>query len=142
MPRTRRLTSMLLVAYAVAGLTGCDGGSGPSAMPQVVEGTLVIRPRSIAAFSFWVEREGTLSSVVSWSYFLNDINTGLLRGSCTSDQVASDEEGCRVADALAFDDTSRRPSVFDALVTPGRHTLLMVNRGFSADTCFYRLEIN
>ena len=142
MPRMQRLTSMLVVAYAVAGLTGCDGGTGPSAMPQVVEGNIILPAISLTAVSFQIDRQGTLSSVVNWNNFFNDIDSGLLQGTCTPTQVQADEAGCRVEDALGFDNTSRRPSVFDALVTPGRHTLLLYNFGFSADTCFYRLEIN
>ena len=135
MPRMQRLTSMLVVAYAVAGLTGCDGGIEP-------KGDQMIRAISLTAVSFQIDRQGTLSSVVNWNNFFNDIDSGLLQGTCTPTQVQADEAGCRVEDALGFDNTSRRPSVFDALVTPGRHTLLLYNFGFSADTCFYRLEIN
>ena len=143
MPRTQRLTSMLVVAYAVAGLTGCDGGTGPSAMPQVEQGSHFLPATSLTAVFFKIERQGTLTSVVSWNNFFNDIDSGLLRGTCTPDQVQADVAGCRVEeDTLGFDGTTRNPSRFDAPVTPGVHTLLLYNFGIRADRAFYRLEIN
>lgn len=142
MRRMQRTTSMLVVISVAAGLAGCDSGVSPSAMPAVVEGSIVVPGISLTTVSVRIEREGTLEGSVNWNNFFNDIDSGLLQGTCTPRQVQADLAGCRVDDALAFDDTSRRPSRFDTPVTPGDYTLLLFNFGISADTCFYRLEIN
>ncbi len=83
MPRTQTLTSMLVVAYAVAGLTGCDGdnGVGPSGMPLVLEGTGAIPAFSIAVVLVpIIDRQGELFALVDWNNFLNDMDSMLLRG--------------------------------------------------------------
>ena len=50
--------------------------------------------------------------------------------------------GCREVDALAFDSSLDRPSVVAAPVTPGAHTVVLLNLGPEADTLSYRIEIN
>jgi hypothetical protein len=142
MPRTQRLISKLVVACAVAGLIGCGGGTGPSDMTEVVEGNAVIPALSLTVVPIQIGRQGNLSSVITWNNFFNDIDSGLLRGTCTAPEVSANAAGCNVEAALGFDDTNRSPSRFDASVTPGAYSLLIYNFGFSADTAFYRLEIN
>ena len=144
MPRTQTLTSMLVVAYAVAGLTGCDGdnGVGPSSMPLVLEGTRAIPAFSIAVVLVPIDRQGELFALVDWNNFLNDMDSMLLRGNCTPTQVRDGAAGCRNEDALGFDRSFSRPAFFDARVTPGAHTLVVTNFGRTDDTFFYRLDLN
>ena len=125
MTRIRSLTSMLLVVGAVVGLTGCDGdnGTAPSSMPQIVEGTVAIEAFGGTVVAFQVNREGTLSSRVDWNNANNDIDSGLVRGTCTEAQILTDAEGCREEDALVIDESLDKPSVFTAPVTPGPYTL-------------------
>ena len=80
MHRLRRVSLILGVAYAAAGLAGCGGDSGtaPSGTPQVVEGTVNLPPLNLDAISFRINRGGVLSSRVDWNDPTNDIDTGLL----------------------------------------------------------------
>jgi hypothetical protein len=140
MPRTQRLTALLVAAFAVAGLVGCDSGTSPSST-ELVEGNVTIPGFSLTVVPVQITRQGTLTGVISWSNFFNDVDSGILRGTCTSNAVQADVAGCRVEEALAFDDTSRRPSEFEASVTPGAHSLMIFNFGGSADNASYRLQI-
>ncbi len=155
MTRTQRLTLMLVAAYAVVGLAGCGGDSGmtpspmpqvsgmtPSPMPQVIEGTVAIPAIDLAVVSIQIDRQGTLSSSVDWTNANNDIDSGLVPGTCTVIQILSDAPGCAEADILAFEESQSKPSVFTASVAPGAHTLALFNLGPEADTVSYRLEIN
>ncbi len=144
MTRMQSLVSMLVVVYAVVGLAGCDGDSGmsPSPMPQVIEGSIDLPPQFFDAFSFQINRDGTFSSNVNWGDVGNDINTALVRGLCTADQVIAEADGCREEDALDSDDSLDKPSVLTAQVTAGTHTVVMFNLGPGADTLIYRFEIN
>ena len=81
MPRTQRLTSMLVGACAVAGLAGCGSDSliAPDAVPvQVFQSTLNIPASSVAVVVFQVDQAGVVRSVVDWNNFLNDIDTAIL----------------------------------------------------------------
>ncbi len=143
MPRMHNLTSIVLAAYAVASLAGCsnDNPFDPDAVPlQVIEGTLALPTRSVRAIAIQINQPGTLRAVIDWNNVFNDIDSGLLLGTCTSTQVVEDAAGCRPGDALVFDAGQLKPSSFDTRVTPGAHTLIVFNFG-SADVSFYRLEV-
>ena len=144
MTRIRSLASILLVVGAVVGLTGCDGDSGmaPSSMPQVVEGTIDLQPVTFDVISIQVTRDGTFSSNVNWTDANNDIDSALVRGTCTVDQINAEAAGCREEDILALEESLAKPSVFTAQVTAGTHTVALFNLGPGADTLTYRFEIN
>ncbi len=135
---------MLVVVCAVGGLAGCDGDSGmsPSSMPQVIEGTIDLPPLTFDAISLQINRDGTFSSNVNWNEATNNIDSGILEGTCTKDQLEGEVEGCAPEDALAFDDSLDKPSVFTAPVTAGAHTVVLIHLGRGADTLTYRFEIN
>ena len=142
MTKTHSLTSMLVVVYAVVGLAGCDSATAPSSMPQVVEGTLDLQPVTFDVITIQVNRDGTFSSNVNWNDANNDIDSALVRGTCTVDQINAEAEGCRQEDTLALEDSLAKPSVFTAQVTAGTHTVGLFNLGPGADTLSYRFEIN
>lgn len=144
MHRLRRVSLILGVAYAAAGLAGCGGDSGtaPSGTPQVVEGTVNLPPLNLDAISFQINRGGVLSSRVDWNDPTNDIDTGLLPSTCTANQIVTDAAGCAEEDAVAFEDSLSKPSQFTAPVTPGAYTVVLFNLGPGADTVSYRFEVN
>ena len=133
----------ILATMCVLGVVGCDSDSPttPSPMPQVIEGTVNVSAVDIVVVSITVNRSGTLSSSVDWNSAANDVDSGLLPGTCSADQIALDAPGCTEADALAFDDSLNKPSTFTAAVAPGVHSLVLFNLGFEAETVSYRLEI-
>ena len=142
MSRIRSLTSMLAVTCALAGL-GCGGTlMEPSGMGLIAQGNVALQAGSFAAVPVQVNRSGTLTSIVNWNDFFNDIDTWLLRGTCMPAQVAADEVGCRRQDTLAVDDSQRRPSVLTASVTPGAHTLVLFHFGSITDIVTYSIEVN
>ena len=111
-------------------------------MPQVIEGTIDLPPLTFDAISLQINRDGTFSSHVQWNSPSNDIDSGILEGTCTADQVEAEAAGCAEEDALAFDDSLDKPSVFTAPVSAGAHTVVLINFGPGADTLTYRFEIN
>ena len=154
MLRTQSLTSMLVVACAIAGTATCgsDSAISPDAVPlQIFEGTLNIRASSVAIVPFQIDQLGTVRSRVDWNNFLNDIDTAILQGTCTADQiVAGTTPGCPSHDALAMgtatalgfdDDQVRKPSFLETPVTAGAHTLVVWNFSmFQNEVFFYRIE--
>ena len=145
MTRIQSLTSMLVVVCAVGGLAGCDGDSGmsPSPMPRVIEGTIDLEPSTVAVIPVQVTGdEGRFSSHVQWNSPSNDIDSGILEGTCSGDQIEAGAAGCAEEDALGFDGSLDKPSVFTAPVTAGAHTVVLINLGPGADTLTYRFEIN
>ena len=155
MLRTQTLTSMLVVACAIAGTAGCDGDSAfdPDAVVlQSFEGTLNIPASSVAVVAIQVDQTGTLRSVVDWNNFINDLDSALLQGTCTANQIIlGTTPGCpnhdalvqETATALGFDDDRvRKPSTFDTPITPGAYTLVVWNFSmFQNEVFFYRLEV-
>ena len=133
--------AILLATVAVVGV-GCGGGSptAPSNVPSAVQGTVALAVFQFAVVHFSVDRAGTLSSRVDWSNANNDIDTALLRGRCTVDQVLGETQGCNEAAAIASDDSFSKPSVFSPAVQSGDHTLIIFNWGPGADTSSYRIE--
>ena len=149
MPRAQSLTSMLVVACAVAGFAGCGGDSGtsPDAVPvQVFQGTLGIPASSVAVVAIQVDQPGTLRGVVDWNSVFNDLDIAFVRGTCTAAQIVlGTTPGCPThaalaqgtAVALGFDDDQfRKPSTFATPVTPGAHTLVVWNFAFFDETFF------
>ena len=115
----------------------------PSPTPQVVEGTVNLAAFfDITVVPVQINRQGTLSSRVDWTNAANDIDSGLLRGTCSVAQIVAEATGCREEDGLAFEDSLNKPSEFTAPVTPGDHTLVLFNYGDFPDTVSYRLEVN
>ena len=143
-PKSSRRVAMLLVTTALAD-TGCGGGNdaspaSPSNVPSVIQGVVGLGGFQFAVVQFSVDRAGTLSSRVDWNNATNDIDTALLRGRCTVDQVLTQAPGCNEAALIAIDESSSKPSVLSPSVQSGDHTLLIFNFGPGADTSSYRLE--
>ena len=132
----------ILLVIVAGTLTGCGGGSPttPSSAPSAIQGTIALGVFQFAVVHFSVDRAGTLSSRVDWSNSTNDIDTALLRGRCTVDQVLGEAPGCNEAAAVVSDDSVNKPSVFSPAVQSGDHTLIIFNWGPGADTSSYRLE--
>ncbi len=137
-----RLIAMLVAACSLVGLAGCDNGTAPSPIPQVMEGSIDLRPLRFDVVLVDVSRNGTFSSNVNWNDIGNNIDSAILRGACTVFLIQAEVVGCREVDALAFDSSLDRPSVVAAPVTPGAHTVVLLNLGPEADTLSYRIEIN
>ncbi len=154
MLRTQSLTSMLVVACALAGTAGCGGDSAiaPDAVPlQAFEGTRNIAASSVVVVLFQIDQSGTVRTAVDWNNFLNDIDTAILQGTCTADQIVQGTTaGCPNHDALvqdnatalAFDDNQvRKPSALETPVTAGVHTLVVWNFSMFQNEVFaYRIE--
>ena len=143
-PKSSRRVAILLVTTALAD-TGCGGGNdaspaSPSNVPSVIQGTVGLGGFQFAVVQFSVDRAGTLSSRVDWNTATNDLDTALLRGRCTVDQVLAEASGCNGAALIASDEGSGKPSVLNPSVQSGEHTLLIFNFGPGADTSSYRLE--
>ena len=131
MPRTQSRTSMLVMALAVAGLTGCGGDSGvsPSDLPpQNMQFNSAIPPFSVGAIPIPINRQGQIFVTLDWNYYLNDLDMEFFRGTCTSIQYET-VAGCRQEDAIGYDRSLNRPALFDIPVTPGDHTLMVLHHG-------------
>lgn len=143
-PKSWHLVAILLVTLALAD-TGCGGrddGSpaAPSSVPSVVQGTVALGVFQLAVVTFRVDRAGSLSSRVDWNDANNDIDTVLLRGRCTVDQILAEVAGCNEMAAIATDESLTKPSVLSPSVQSGDHTLVIFNWGPGTDTSSYRLE--
>ena len=131
MPRTQSRTSMLVMALAVAGFTGCGGDSGvsPSDLPpQNSQQNAAMPAFTLVAIPIPVNRQGQIFVTLDWQYSPNDFDLEFFRGTCTAiqyEQVA----GCRQEDAIGYDRSLNRPALFDIPVTPGDHTLIVLHHG-------------
>lgn len=144
-----RRSSSLLATFFVAAVTcaGCGGKdatapTAPSTVPSVIQGSVGLSPLQFAVVSFRVDRAGTLSSQVDWATANNDIDTALVRGRCTADQILTEAPGCNEAAAIVTDESLAKPSVFSPSVEGGDHTLIILNWGPGVDTATYRLQGN
>ena len=141
----RRVASVFVV---VAGLTyGCGGrsstpGTAPSSVSSTIQGSFQLGPLQFAVVSFRVDRAGTLASRVDWGNPNNDIDTAIIRGRCTVDQLIAEAAGCNEAAAVVTDEGLAKPSVVSPSVSVGDHTLIILNWGPGLDTPSYRLEGN
>ena len=131
MPRTQSRTAMLIMALAVAGLTGCGGDSGvsPSDLPpQNMQFNSAIPPFSVGAIPIPIDRQGRIFVTLDWNFYINDLDLEFFRGTCTSIQYET-VAGCRQEDAIGYDRSLNRPAVLDVPVTPGDHTLMVLHHG-------------
>ena len=154
MPRIRTLTSLLIVACAIAGTARCDDNAiAPDAVAlQVLEGTRNLPLNSLVVVPFQINQAGTLRSTVDWNNFGSDLDTAIMLGTCTADQInQGGVPGCpshtdlvrEDATALGFDDTvGLKPSFINTQVSPGPHTLVVWNfSAFQNEVFFYRIEV-
>ena len=144
MPRTQNRTSMLVMALAVAGLTGCGGDSGvsPSDLPpQNMQFTSAIPPFSVGAIPIPIDRQGQIFVTLDWNFYINDLDLEFFRGTCTSIQYET-VAGCRQEDAIGYDRSLNRPALFDVPVTPGDHTLMVLHHGPADDVYAVWITLN
>lgn len=144
MPRTQSRTSMLVMALAVAGLTGCGGDSGvsPSDLPpQNMQFNSAIPPFSVGAIPIPINRQGQIFVTLDWNIYVNDLDMEFFRGTCTSIQYET-VAGCRKEDAIGYDRSLNRPALFDVPVTPGDHTLMVVHHGPTDDVYAVWITLN
>ena len=132
-----------LALLTMAGCGSSDGGMSPSDLPQVIQGSIGIGGfLDVVVVQFQVTRGGRLSGSVDWTNAANDIDTALAPRGCTLEQILAEEAGCDEPSALDIDDSLDKPSVLNAQVSPGTHTLVIINFGNVADTCTYRFEVS
>ena len=144
MPPTQSRTSMLVMALAVAGLTGCGGDSGvsPSDLPpQNMQFNSAIPPFSVGAIPIPINRQGQIFVTLDWQFSLNDFDLEFFRGTCTSIQYET-VAGCRKEDSIAYDRSLNRPALFDVPVTPGDHTLMVLHHGPVDDVYALWITVN
>ena len=144
MPRTQSRTAMLVMALAVAGLTGCGGDSGvsPSDLPpQNMQFTSAIPPFSVGAIPIPIDRQGRIFVTLDWNFYINDLDLEFFRGTCTSIQYET-VAGCRQEDAIGYDRSLNRPALLDVLVTPGGHTLMVLHHGPADDVYAVWITLN
>ena len=109
---------------------GCGANpTGPTLQPQRIEGTLTVGGSYLALETFSVTRAGSLTSSVDWQDASVDIDSGLVRGRCTPEQLRNESSGCGESDFLTFDNSSSaKPSMLHlAQVVPGTYTLVVVS---------------
>jgi hypothetical protein len=128
------------VAYAGCGGEDATAPTAPSSVAAVIQGSVALSPLQFAVVSFRVDRSGTLFSQVDWATANNDIDTALVRGRCTADQILTEAPGCN--EATATEESLAKPSVFSTPVEGGDHTLVILNWGPGVDTATYRLQGN
>jgi hypothetical protein len=127
--------------------TGCGGGkSNPAApssnTPAVIQGTVTLGAFQFAVVNFRADRAGSLSSQVDWVNASNDIDTAIVRGRCTVDQIVAEAPGCNEAAAVVTDEGYAKPSAFSPSVDTGDHALIIFNWGPGAESSSYRLQGN
>ena len=112
---------------------GCGANpTGPSLQPQRIEGTLTVGGSYLALQAvriFSVTRSGSFASSVDWQDASVDIDSGLVRGRCTPEQLRNESAGCGESDFLTVDNSSSaKPSMlYLAQVVPGTYTLVVVS---------------
>ena len=112
-------SAILLVTVALAH-TGCGGRpTSPSNVPSVIQGTVTLQAFHLAVIHFSVDRASTLSTRVDWNSANNDIDTALLRGGCTIDEILFEGLTCKGPE-LATDYTPSKPSVLSLSVQSGK----------------------
>ncbi len=72
----------------------------------------------------------------------NDIDSSVLRGSCTREQLIEEAQGCNEQAIIVTEDSLIKPSVFSVSVEAGEYTLVILNFGLGSDTASYRLEVS
>jgi len=137
-PKFGHRSAILLATVALAH-TGCGGSpTSPSNVPSVIQGTVVLGSFHLAVIDFNVDSAGTLSTRVDWNSANADIDSLLLLGGCTIDEIIT--EGLWCGPPIAEEYVLGKPSVLSASVQRGPHTLVIINFGAETETCSYRLE--
>jgi hypothetical protein len=124
-----RVSSVFVV---VAALTcGCGGKSStpesataPSNVPSTIQGSFQLGPLQFAVVSFHVDRAGTLASRVDWGNPNNDIDTAIIRGRCTVDQLIAEAAGCNEA-APSAPPGPRRTDTFSFTLPAGSRSSVL-----------------
>ena len=124
---------------------GACGGStsnpaAPSNPPSVIQGSVALGTFQFAVVNFRVDRAGSLSSQVDWANASNDVDTVIVRGRCTVEQILAEAVGCNEAAAVVTDEGYAKPSAFSPSVETGDHALIIFNWGPGTETCSYRLQ--
>ena len=139
----RRLAIVSIAAVAPLGCggSGTDSPTSPStSATSVLEGTVTLGSYQLAVVNFTVARSGSTSSRVDWGSAANDIDSALLRGRCSVEQVLAEAVGCTESAALAIEGSLAKPSVLSTSVQAGDHTLVLLNFGPGTETTSYRLD--
>jgi hypothetical protein len=134
---------ILLVLASATVFDGCrDSTTAPTPVERTLEGTAPLGPLTLTVVHFNVDGAGVVSSNVDWTSASNDIDTGIVRGRCTVDQILRGAAGCTQGSAIDSDATAQKPSELSASLETGEHTLIIINFGPGADTVTYRIDGN
>lgn len=132
-----------LVSIGLVAIGACGGGSNaPSPMPQVIQGSVMVEPFDLAAIQFRVATSGQLSGQVNWNDPKNDIDTAIVRGTCSREQLVALAPGCGESAVVVLDEGLAKPSRLTTSLDAGDYTLVISNSGPNVDTCSYRFEVN
>jgi hypothetical protein len=99
-----------------------------------------MQPFDFAVVWFGVDRAGMLTSTVDWANAANDLDSAVLRGRCTREELVAETPGCDETAVLVLDDSLDKPSVLHAFVDAGEYTLVIISFGPGSDTASYRLD--
>ena len=142
--RRRRVPFVLfgLACLIAACDSNCDDNANRTSPSGVgsLTGTVSLQTSESFAISFDVERAGILSTLVDWNSGENDVDSAILSGKCTTEQIAVEAAGCVLTDALFSDSSAQtRPSELSGAVEIGNYTLVILNFGPSSEECSYRI---
>lgn len=138
---TFRLAALAAIATLCVQCGGSSAGpTGLSNAPSVVQGSAQLSPFQFALINFRVDSGGTLTARIDWGNANNDIDTALLRGRCSVNQILSEAPGCTETATIASDESFAKPSALSTAVQAGDYTLVIFNFGPGSDNAGYRLE--
>jgi hypothetical protein len=80
---------------------------------------------------------GELEVSADWGSSSNDIDVGILNGSCSIAQMVARQ----CPDPFASSSTRKRPETLRTNVSPGEYTLLLVNFGPGAEKVSYKVYL-
>jgi hypothetical protein len=137
---------LALAALAVA-FVGC-GGTDPSPIKtEIGSGSVALTDPATARnatdghvtadfglAAVTINAAGTLEVTVDWGSSSNNVDVGIVKGTCTLEQMLAHQ----CADPYVSSTTSHRPETLRTTISPGSYTLVVVNFGPGAETVSYK----
>src|SRR5262245_25041971 len=116
----------LAVTVVLASGAACKSSTAPG-NSQSSQGTVSLSVFQLAIVTFKMDATGTFSSRVDWTAATNDVNTVLVRGRCTMEQILLESGTCSDVTAVAKDNSPAKPSSLSISLQPGDYTLVILN---------------
>ncbi len=136
--------AILFIAVSVT-CTGCSPRTPLAPSGTATEGFVDLGVLQAFVINFRVDHPqrflGDWVTMVDWADRNNDVDTAMLRGRCSVDQVLTETPGCNEAAAIAIDSSRTKPSYLRPSIQAGDYTLVIFNFGpVSERRVFYHIE--